>query len=60
MCRRFASTLTRERIYDLYGIAPSERSSVPADSKPLYNMAPTQTVPAVRLNPEGRRELAPR
>jgi putative SOS response-associated peptidase YedK len=59
MCGRFASTLTREQIYDLYGIAPSERSSAPADPKPLYNIAPTQTVPAVRLNPEGRRELAP-
>jgi putative SOS response-associated peptidase YedK len=59
MCGRFASTLIREQIYDLYGIAPSERSSVPADPKPLYNIAPTQTVPVVRLNLKGRRELAP-
>jgi putative SOS response-associated peptidase YedK len=59
MCGRFASKLTREQLYDLYGIGPPERSSAPADPKPLYNIAPTQTVPTVRLNPEERRELAP-
>jgi putative SOS response-associated peptidase YedK len=58
MCGRFASKLTRQQLHDLYGIAAPEGSPLPADLKPLYNIAPTQTVPVIRLSRERRREIA--
>jgi putative SOS response-associated peptidase YedK len=58
MCGRFASNLTWEQLHELYQIGAAERSPPPPDLRPLYNIAPTQTVPVVRLNRSARREIA--
>jgi putative SOS response-associated peptidase YedK len=58
MCGRFASNLTWEQLHEIYGIAAPERMPAPPDLQPHYNIAPTQTVPVVRLNRAGRREIA--
>ncbi len=58
MCGRFASNLTWQQLHDLYEIAAPERTPAPPDLKPLYNIAPTLTVPVVRLNRAGRRKIA--
>jgi len=58
MCGRFASKITWQQLNGHYEIAASEQQAAPADLKPLYNIAPTLTVPVIRLNREGRREIA--
>jgi len=58
MCGRFASNLTWEQLHEIYGIAAPERTPAPPDLQSHYNIAPTQTVPVVRLNRAGRREIA--
>ena len=58
MCGRFTAKLTWQQLHDLYEIAAPEPRHDELDLKPRYNIAPTQTVPVVRLNPEGRREIA--
>jgi putative SOS response-associated peptidase YedK len=50
MCGRFASNLTWQELHELYEIAAPERTPAPPDLQPHYNVAPTQTVPVVRLN----------
>jgi putative SOS response-associated peptidase YedK len=56
MCGRFTAKLTWRQLHDLYEIDAPE--SARDELKPRYNIAPTQTVPVVRLNSAGRRELA--
>ena len=58
MCGRFTAKLTWQQLHDLYEIAVPEPRQDDLDLKPRYNIAPSQTVPVVRLNPAGRRELA--
>src|SRR5215510_1300625 len=58
MCGRFASKLTWQQLNEHYGIAAAEQTTARPDLKPLYNIAPTQSVPVVRLDREGRREIA--
>jgi putative SOS response-associated peptidase YedK len=58
MCGRFTAKLTWQQLHDLYEIAAPESRQDEIDLKPRYNIAPTQTVPVVRLNPAGRREIA--
>jgi putative SOS response-associated peptidase YedK len=58
MCGRFASNLTWQQLHELYEIAAPERAPAPSDLQPHYNIAPTQTVPVVRLTRAGRREVA--
>jgi len=58
MCGRFTAKLTWQQLRDLYEIAAPESRQDEIDLEPRYNIAPTQTVPVVRLNPAGRREIA--
>jgi putative SOS response-associated peptidase YedK len=58
MCGRFTAKLTWQQLHDLYEIDPPASASEELDLKPRYNIAPTQTVPVVRLNSAGRRQLA--
>ena len=58
MCGRFTAKLTWQQLHDLYEIAVPEPRQDDLDLKPRYNIAPSQTVPVLRLNPAGRRELA--
>ncbi len=58
MCGRFTAKLSWQQLHDLYEIARPDSPQDPLDLKPRYNIAPTQTVPVVRLNSAGRRELA--
>jgi len=58
MCGRFASKLTWQQLNEHYGIAAAEQTTARPDLKPLYNIAPTQSVPVVRLDREGGREIA--
>lgn len=54
MCGRYVITSPAEAIRDLFEIA-----NLP-DLEPHYNVAPTQMVPAIRLNPDGSaREFVP-
>jgi len=60
MCGRFTHRLTWQQLYDLYRLTaprPDPRQREP-DLKPRYNVAPTQMVPIVRLDPAGQREIA--
>jgi len=58
VCGRFASNLTWQQLHEIYGIVAPQPSPATPDSRPLYNIAPTQTVPVIRLNSAGQRELA--
>lgn len=58
MCGRFTAKLTWQQLHDLYEIDAPEPAPDELDLKPRYNIAPTQTVPIVRLNSAGRREIA--
>ena len=52
MCGRFTLRTPARAFADEFGL-----SAVP-DLRPRYNIAPTQEVAVVRLNPSGGRELA--
>jgi putative SOS response-associated peptidase YedK len=52
MCGRFAFYSPKEAVQQLFGIEFDE------PLKPRYNIAPTQSVAAIRNNPNGARELA--
>jgi len=52
MCGRFTLRVSPVELADLFGLA----DLLPAESR--YNIAPTQTVFAVRVNPAGNREAA--
>ena len=52
MCGRYFLTTPGEVLADLFEAGPAPELS------PRYNIAPTQTVPIVRLGPTGARELA--
>ena len=59
MCGRFTAKLTWQQLHDLYDITvPEAGSAAQLDLKPRYNVAPSQKVPAVRLDKVGQRELA--
>jgi len=58
MCGRFTTKLTWQQLRDLYEITAPEPRQDELELKPRYNIAPSQTVPVVRLHPAGRRELA--
>jgi len=55
MCGRFTHKLTWDQLVTLYRLT-APRGGL--DLKPRYNIAPTQTVPIVRLDQDGNRELA--
>lgn len=57
MCGRFALISDTETLIDTFGVAPETLTAMPP-SLPRYNVAPTQPVLAVRLNPTSKkREL---
>jgi putative SOS response-associated peptidase YedK len=58
MCGRFTAKLTWQQLHDLYEIDPPGSTQDELDLTPRYNIAPTQTVPVVRLNSKRRREFA--
>jgi putative SOS response-associated peptidase YedK len=58
MCGRFTAKLTWQQLHDLYEIGPPQSPPDGLELKFRYNIAPTQTVPIVRLNSGGRREIA--
>lgn len=58
MCGRFASNLTWQQLHEAYGIVAPAGTTAPPEPQPHYNIAPTQTVPVVRLDRAGRREVA--
>jgi len=62
MCGRFTATLTWQQLHDLYYITAPDIGPRQGELelKPRYNVAPTQTVPIVRLDAAGNRELAMR
>lgn len=53
MCGRFSITDPDEALRALFGY-----NGPPMDFQPRYNVAPTQEVPVVRLNREGKRAIA--
>ncbi len=57
MCGRIVDSLTDEEISKTYGVAGTKRSG--GARSPNYNLRPTQTIRAVRLDEEGKREVAP-
>ena len=60
MCGRLTAKLTWQQLHDLYDIpAPGNGSKQDdAELKPRYNVAPTDVMPACRLNRSGQREIA--
>jgi putative SOS response-associated peptidase YedK len=52
MCGRFALIIDASLLADVFDVDP------PRELKPRFNIAPTQTIPIVRANKEGSRELA--
>ncbi|KAA3664236.1 MAG: SOS response-associated peptidase [Chloroflexi bacterium] len=56
MCGRFALISDTETLIDEFGVAPETLTALPP-SVPRYNVAPTQPVAAIRLNPNKKREL---
>lgn len=54
MCGRFSITDPDEALRALFGY-----NGPPMDFPPRFNVAPTQSVPVVRLNHEGKRAIAP-
>jgi|SRR5882724_149418 len=59
MCGRFTVRLTWEQIHGLLNIPPAKRDPAQRelDLNPRYNVAPSQKIPVVRLDPAGQREL---
>jgi putative SOS response-associated peptidase YedK len=57
MCGRFTHRLTWEQLHGLYHLTDPRQPEL--DLKPRYNVAPTDVMPACRLNREGGREIAP-
>ena len=55
MCGRFTNQYSWAELHTLYGL--SEASFPPSNFRPRYNIAPTDTVPVVRLK-DGKREAA--
>jgi putative SOS response-associated peptidase YedK len=55
MCGRFTNQYTWEELHALYSL--SDVSSPQSNFQPRYNVAPTDTMPVVRLK-DGKRELA--
>ncbi len=53
MCGRYDNLIPRDALEQLFGVDALPESNFP----PRYNIAPTQDVPIVRLDREGRREL---
>lgn len=53
MCGRFSITDPDEAMRDLFGY-----NGPPLDLAPRFNVAPTQSVPVVRLNDSGKRAMA--
>jgi putative SOS response-associated peptidase YedK len=53
MCGRFSITDPDEALRDLFGY-----NGPPLDLAPRYNVAPTQSVPVVRVNEQGQRGIA--
>jgi len=51
MCGRFTNQMTWQEIHDLYEITNEDYRP---NLRPNYNIAPTQTVPVIRLGAEGR------
>lgn len=56
MCGRYTHRLTWEEVHDLLRLTSPARA--PDDWKTSFNVAPTDVMPVVRLDREGRRELA--
>ncbi len=56
MCGRIVDDLTPEQITDHYRVVGASRLRV--EHRPNYNVRPTGTIRAVRLDSEGKRELA--
>ncbi len=57
MCGRFALISDTETLIDTFGVAPETLTAMPP-SLPRYNVAPTQPITAIRLNPTSKkREL---
>jgi len=56
MCGRFTYLLSWSEIVALYGLTAV--TEMAPDWKPRFNAAPTQTMPVIRLNAAGKRELA--
>jgi len=56
MCGRFAQSSSPKKIAQRFQVHPSH-SHVPEGRVPRYNLAPSQPVMAIRLEPEGEREL---
>lgn len=54
MCGRFSLHTVRERIIEHFGIEEFSETGM----TPRFNIAPSQIIPVVRLNRDGRRELA--
>ena len=52
MCGRYSLTTPEEALVDLFGAGPLD------DFQPRYNIAPTQTVPVVRVGEDGARQWA--
>jgi putative SOS response-associated peptidase YedK len=52
MCGRFALIIDASLLADVFDVDP------PRELEPRFNIAPTQTIPIVRANREGSRELA--
>jgi putative SOS response-associated peptidase YedK len=50
MCARYTQTAPASRVAEAFGVV------LPFDVTARYNVAPTQTVPAGRLNQSGERE----
>lgn len=55
MCGRFAQYTPRKRLAEVFEV--TAQLDLPAS--PRYNIAPTQTVTAIRSAPDGGREFAP-
>ncbi len=57
MCGRFALISDTETLINAFGVAPETLTTMPP-SVPRYNVAPTQPITAIRLNPTSKkREL---
>lgn len=57
MCGRFTRLMSYRRLVEIYRITEPEIGPEP-ELPPQYNVAPSQAAPVVRLDAQGRRELA--
>lgn len=58
MCGRLLQITPPEALAHAYG-APSFLVKVPLETRPRYNVAPSQPILAIRLTPDNERELVP-